>query len=149
MRRIFRKRRVTISRVVFIAGCVTIAVLAVVRMQSDFSQTPIPISALRPVLYPDAKDVNVEESNSHESKVVTYRTPAKPNQVYAFYRDVLSREGWKYPYLSNDGLYVQWCQAGFDGPTGLGYRLRVVARVADAGLTNVEVRVVIMTTECM
>jgi hypothetical protein len=101
--------------------------------------TSPPVSTKNPPIYPGAG--NTQHKWVLESDVLEYDVQASPNDVFAFYKEELVKDGWVRPISqpTSGGVAFEWRQAGPNGPTHLAYRLTVVATEAPEGKTHVEV----------
>lgn len=104
--------------------------------------TPPPPSALNPPIYPNARQVKVEDKGNG-LKITTFETTDKDEAVLAFYDSVLLKDRWVHP-LEGDSYpdnVFEWHQSGPDGPTDLAYRLALNFTPTDAGDTEVQLDV--------
>lgn len=94
-------------------------------------------------LYPNAQKIAVQDlpgGRSSFKRLTSFETNDKPEEVLAFYRNVLSKEGWEpmnQPTQQPDMLIFDWGN-GVGQP---GYRMAIVVKPPDSGLTLVEVTV--------
>ena len=108
-----------------------------------------PPSVDNPPLLPDARQVKVMQTSDPDRKIVTYATASAPDDVYKFYRDALTKDGWgrKYAYPqptpASDAIVVlEWDQHGPNGCEEFGYTFRVDARKATSATTSVQLEIV-------
>jgi hypothetical protein len=93
-----------------------------------------PVSASILPVPPDAREV-LRLDAGEGSKVVTFKTALRPDDVLVFYRETLNKDGWVNPLIDGDNPpdIFEWSQGGPDGPTGLTYRLTIITTVEPDG----------------
>jgi hypothetical protein len=113
--------------------------------------TPIPQSALNPPLYPGAEQVkvtdqqNAQNAKAYFSKQIEYQVNVQPEEVQAFYAQLLLKDGWYRPIASDQpptGVAFEWHQAGINGPTDTAFRETILTEAIDTKSTKVQLTVV-------
>ncbi|MDQ3706560.1 MAG: hypothetical protein M3437_15345 [Chloroflexota bacterium] len=119
----------------------------------DPLRTDPPVSVETPLIYPGAQQVGIQRATNGDT-IIVFKTEHKEDEVFRFYNNALTRDGWYrcesqyYTWGScapiDDGIIFQWTQAGFDGPTDLGYRLTVIAdrEQQPSNLTSIRLSIV-------
>jgi hypothetical protein len=108
-----------------------------------------PRSVDKPPLLPDARQVKEVHTSNPDRKAITYDTQLAPDEVYKFYRDALTKDGWgrKFAYpqptpASDEVVLLEWDQAGPNGCEEFGYTFRVDATKATSTSTSVQLEIV-------
>jgi hypothetical protein len=119
----------------------TALVLCLFSIVACSSVTEPPPSTRNVPVYPDALELT-RSSVSEGTNFITFKTPDSPEDVYAFYEETLSKDGWARPidqYQPDIGVAYEWRQASINGPTHLAYKLEIVATKTTTSMTDVEI----------
>ncbi|MFL5731923.1 MAG: hypothetical protein ACJ78Q_01880 [Chloroflexia bacterium] len=106
-----------------------------------------PPSTDNPPLVKDARNVGVERRSKPDGRTVTYETGLSRDEVYLFYKEALTRDGWgekRYygkPTPVMDALLLEWDQFGPNGCEELGYTFWVEATAVTSDTTRVRLEI--------
>src|SRR4051794_18246177 len=99
-----------------------------------------PSSTQYPPIYPGAQQVQTQilstYAGPYNDKHISFQTTDRPEDVLAFYRTTLSKDGWQPPPVSapSNTLFMGWV----DGSANPAFRLEIVMKSTTNGVIQVE-----------